>query len=144
MELANIERLLVKYENAETTLKEEEALRTYFASNKVAPHLKEYQLLFNYFKSNTDETYTKKIILNTKIITNNWRMLAASVILLLSTYSGLHIINEYNEKKQAAENLAQITNVLKLVSTSLNKGNQALKRLHVYEDSVNKIFKNNK
>jgi hypothetical protein len=144
MELANIERLLVKYENAETTLKEEDALRTYFASNKVAPHLKEYQLLFNYFKSNTDKTYTKKIILNTKIINNNWRMVAASSILLLGTYSGLHIINEYNEKKQAAENLAQITNVLKLVSTSLNKGNQALKRLHVYEDSVNKIFKNNK
>jgi hypothetical protein len=144
MELANIERLLVKYENAETTLKEEDALRTYFASNKVAPHLKEYQLLFNYFKSNTDKTYTKKIILNTKIINNNWRMVAASLILLLGTYSGLHIINEYNEKKQAAENLAQITNVLKLVSTSLNKGNQALKRLHDYEDSVNKIFKNNK
>ena len=144
MELANIERLLVKYENAEKTLKEEDALRTYFASNKVAPHLKEYQLLFNYFKSNTDKTYTKKIILNTKIINNNWRMVAASLILLLGTYSGLHIINEYNEKKQAAENLAQITNVLKLVSTSLNKGNQALKRLHVYEDSVNKIFKNNK
>ena len=134
MELANIEKLLVKYENAETTLKEEDALRTYFASNKVAPHLKEYQLLFNYFKSNTDKTYTKKIILNTKIINNNWRMVAASLILLLGTYSGLHIINEYNEKKQAAENLAQITNVLKLVSTSLNKGNQALKRLHVYED----------
>ena len=144
MELANIERLLVKYENAETTLKEEDALRTYFASNKVAPHLKEYQLLFNYFKSNTDKTYTKKIILNTKIINNNLRMVAASLILLLGTYSGLHIINEYNEKKQAAENLAQITNVLKLVSTNLNKGNQALKRLHVYEDSVNKIFKNNK
>jgi len=144
MELVNIERLLVKYENAETTLKEEDALRTYFASNKVAPHLKEYQLLFNYFKSNTDETYTKKIILNTKITNNNWRMVAASVILLLSTYSGLHIINDYNEKKQAAENLAQITNVLKLVSINLNKGNQALKKLHVYEDSVNKIFKNNK
>ena len=144
MELTNIEKLLVKYENAETTLEEENILRTYFSSNKVAPHLKEYQLIFNYFISNTDETYTKKIILNTKIINNNWRMVAASLILLLSTYSGLHIINEYNEKKQAAENLAQITNVLKLVSTNLNKGNQALKRLHVYEDSVNKIFKNNK
>ena len=106
--------------------------------------MKEYQLLFNYFKSNTDETYTKKIILNTKITNNNWRMVAASVILLLSTYSGLHIINDYNEKKQAAENLAQITNALKLVSTNLNKGNQALKKLHVYEYSVNKIFKNNK
>ena len=144
MELANIERLLVKYENAETTLKEEDALRTYFASNKVAPHLKEYQLIFNYFKSNSDETYTKKIILNTKPKNNNWRMVAASIILLFCAYSGLHKINQYNEKKQAAENLAQITNVLKIVSTHLNKGNQALKKLHVYEDSVNKIFKNNK
>ena len=34
MELANIERLLVKYENAETTLKEEDALRTYFRSEE--------------------------------------------------------------------------------------------------------------
>ena len=48
-------------------------------------------------------------------------MVAASVILLLSTYSGLNIINQYNEKKHAAENLAQITNVLKIVSTNLKK-----------------------
>ena len=144
MELTNIEKLLVKYENAETTLEEENSLRTYFSSNKVAPHLKEYQLIFNYFKSNSDETYTKKIILNTKTKNNNWRMVAASIILLFCAYSGLHKINQYNEKKQAAENLAQITNVLKIVSIHLNKGNQALKKLHVYEDSVNKIFKNNK
>ena len=97
---------------------------------------------FNYFKSNTDETYTKRIILKDKIKKSNWVMVAASVILLLSTYSGLNIINQYNEKKHAAENLAQITNVLKIVSTNLKKGNQALKKLHVYEDSVYKIFKN--
>jgi len=144
MELTNIEKLLLKYENAETTLEEENILRTYFSSNKVAPHLKEYQLIFNYFISNTDETYTKKIILNTKTKNNNWRMVAASVLLLFGAYSGLHKINQYNEKKQAAENLTQITNALKIVSSHLNKGSQALKKLHVYEDSVNKIFKNNK
>lgn len=144
MELTNIEKLLVKYENAETTLEEEDVLRTYFTSNKVAPHLREYQLIFNYYKSNADKTYTKKIILNTKIINNNWRTIVASIILLLSTYLGLHIINQYNEKKQAAKNIAQITNVLKLVSTHLKKGNQALEKLHVYEDSMNRIFKNNK
>ncbi len=141
MELTKIERLLVKYKNAETTLKEEDILRMYFTSNKVAPHLKEYQLIFNYFKSNNDETYTKKIKLNNKIKKRNWLMVAASITLLLSTYSGLTMINQYNQKKQAAENLAQITNVLKLVSTNLKKGNQALKKLHVYEDSVYKIFK---
>ena len=141
MELTKIERLLVKYENAETTLKEEDVLRTYFTSNKVAPHLKEYQLIFNYFKSNNDDTYTKKIKLNNKIKKRNWLMVAASITLLLSTYSGLTIINQYNQKKQAAENLAQITNGLKLVSTNLKKGNQALKKLQVYEDSVYKIFK---
>lgn len=141
MELTKIERLLVKYENAETTLKEEDILRMYFTSNKVAPHLKEYQLIFNYFKSNNDETYTKKIKLNNKIKKRNWLMVAASITLLLCTYSGLTMINQYNQKKQAAENLAQITNVLKLVSTNLKKGNQALKKLHVYEDSVYKIFK---
>jgi len=144
MELTKIERLLVKYENAETTLKEEDILRTYFTSNKVASHLTEYQLIFNYFKSNNDETYTEKIKLNNKIKKRNWLMVAASITFLLSTYSGLTIINQYNQKKQAAENLAQITNVLKLVSTNLKKGNQALKKLHVYEDSVYKIFKNNK
>lgn len=141
MELTKIERLLVKYKNAETTLKEEDILRMYFTSNKVAPHLKEYQLIFNYFKSNNDETYTKKIKLNNKIKKRNWLMVAASITLLLITYSGLTMINQYNQKKQAAENLAQITNVLKLVSTNLKKGNQALKKLHVYEDSVYKIFK---
>ena len=56
MELTKIEKLLVKYENAETTLEEEEVLRTYFTSNKVATHLKEYELIFNYYKRNTDET----------------------------------------------------------------------------------------
>ena len=34
----NIEKLLEKYDNGETNLKEEQQLRVYFAQDDVAPH----------------------------------------------------------------------------------------------------------
>ena len=46
MELANIEKLLEKYLNAETTIAEEKMLKNYFLNDNVAPHLIEYQALF--------------------------------------------------------------------------------------------------
>ena len=49
MELANIEKLVEKYENAETTLIEEDILREYFLSDNVAPHLEEYQMMMLHF-----------------------------------------------------------------------------------------------
>ncbi len=42
MELANIEKLVEKYLNAETTLQEERTLKNYFIGGNVAIHLQEY------------------------------------------------------------------------------------------------------
>lgn len=66
MELANIEKLLEKYLDAETTLQEEKMLQEYFTSNNVAPHLQEYSMMFGYFKESKDETFTQTIQLKPK------------------------------------------------------------------------------
>jgi hypothetical protein len=142
MELASIEKLVEKYENAETTLQEEATLKAYFLSDNVAPHLEEYQMMFTYFQISKDETYTKTIELKTKKKRNfKWLSVAASVVLLFSVYLGNEKMNEIQERKQAEQTLAEVINALKMLSGNLKKGNEAFNNLYAYEDSVNKIFK---
>ena len=50
-------------------------------------------------------------------------------------------MNEIQERKQAEQTLAEVTNALKMLSGNLKKGNEAFNNLYAYEDSVNKIFK---
>ena len=136
MELANIEKLVEKYLNAETTLQEEATLKTYFTSGDVAPHLEEYQLMFGYFAKSKDETYTKTIELTTKKRNFKWLSVAASVVLLVSVYLG----NQYVEQKKLEQQYAQVENALRMLSTNLKKGDEAFNNLYTYENTVNKIF----
>ncbi|WP_075342216.1 hypothetical protein [Tenacibaculum agarivorans] len=134
MELANIEKLLEKYLNAETTLQEEKILSDYFTTNEVPPHLEEYGMLFGYFKQNQSETYTKAIKLKPeKSKRKNFKLLsvAASLALLVSVYVGKNKYDEYQARKQFAE----VKKALELVSLHLNKGNEAL---YAVSDNFNK------
>ncbi|AZJ31578.1 MULTISPECIES: hypothetical protein [Tenacibaculum] len=152
MELANIEKLLDKYLDAETTLQEEQTLQEYFTSNNVAPHLQEYSMMFGYFKQSKDETFTKTIQLKPEKTKKNWKWLsvAASVVLLFSVFMGNEEYKKYQQRKQ----FAQIKEALQLVSVNLNKGNDALyavsnnlkkgndaiEQLGAYEETVNKVI----
>ncbi|UTD14251.1 hypothetical protein HER15_01630 [Tenacibaculum mesophilum] len=152
MELANIEKLLDKYLDAETTLQEEQTLQEYFTSNNVAPHLQEYSMMFGYFKQSKDETFTKNIQLKPEKTKKNWKWLsvAASVVLLFSVFMGNEEYKKYQQRKQ----FAQIKEALQLVSVNLNKGNDALyavsnnlkkgndaiEQLGAYEETVNKVI----
>ena len=140
MELVNIEKLVEKYLNAETSVQEEATLRDYFLSNDVAPHLEEYQLMFSYFQFSKDETYTKTIQLKpekAKRKNLKWLSVAASVVLLVSVY----ISYDQYQKNEQRKLYAQVENALKMLSTNLNKGKSAFNNLYAYEDTVNKIFK---
>ena len=119
----------------------------------MAAHLQEYTMLFSYFKQSKDETFTKTIQLKPEKTKKNWKWLsvAASVVLLFSVFIGNDQYQEYQQRKQ----FAQITQALKLVSTNLNKGNEALyavsnnlnkgnealEELNTYKTTVNKVIK---
>lgn len=49
MEYKNINNLLEKYWEGETSLQEEDTLKQYFNHSEVAPELEQYQSLFQYF-----------------------------------------------------------------------------------------------
>ena len=138
MELASIEQLLEKYLNAETTIAEEKILKQYFTSANVAPHLEEYQSLFGYFTISKAEQLTKPIQLKTQKKNWKWLSIAASVVLLVSVFTGY---NDYQEQKEAERVYAQTMGHFQFLAKNLNKGNVAFAQLQHFEDTKNKIFK---
>lgn len=137
MELNNIEKLLQKYLNAETTIAEEKTLKNYFSGNNIAPHLEEYQDLFGYFSISKNEKLTKPIQLKTKKTSWKWLSVAASIVLLISVYTGY----QNNQQRKAEKIYNETRMALGLLSENLNKGNQAIAQLQYFEDTKNKIFK---
>jgi len=137
MELANIEKLLKKYLDAETTIAEEKELKTYFSSDNVAPHLREYQAIFGYFSTNKNERFTKTIQLKSQKMNWKWLSVAASVVLLVSVYTGY----QSNQQRKAERIYTETQMAFGMLAANLNKGNEAILKLQHFEDTKNKIFK---
>ena len=140
MVLNNIEKLLEKYEDGETSLKEEHVLKNYFASDTVAPHLEMYKPMFAYFLVNQQEQFTKDVPLKTKRTFNyKWLSVAAVAVLMVGFYFNQPIVSSYenyaygtyNEPQEA---LDEITKSLAMISSSFNKGTSAVG----YLNEVNK------
>lgn len=143
MESTNIKTLLKKYEDARTTLEEEAFLRAYFTSENSVPNLGEYQMMFAYFKSSKEDTYSKSVENTTHSKRKHkWFSIAATVLIFLCLYFVGEKLNQLEQEKEARKTLAQVTEGLKMVSASLKKGNQAFSMLYVYEESINKISNN--
>jgi hypothetical protein len=137
MELANIEKLLEKYLNAETTIAEEKELKNYFSKGNVAPHLEEYETLFGYFSTSKNERFTKTIQLKTKRVNWKWLSVAASIVLLVSVYTGY----QKNQERKAEKVMADTQMALGMLSVNLNKGTAAVAHLQQFETTKDKVFK---
>lgn len=141
MELVNIEKLVEKYFEGETSLKEEAELRQYFTTHQVPVHLEAYQDLFGYFEQKQKELYTKPIVVSKKTkVPYKWLSVAASVALLISIFT----IKPFNNEPSKEELLAQYQTAqqaLDLIAISLNKGNYAMVQLQNFDKTKDIIFK---
>ncbi len=144
MELSNIEKLVEKYENAETSLQEEQVLKAFFQQDAVPAHLLEYKTMFNYFDQSSTERYTKSIQLKPKRSNWKWLSIAATVALLVSIYTinSPGTLNE-SERQEAQLAFQETQKAFQLISQNLNKGNTvALAGLQEFGKAQNKVFKN--
>ena len=137
MELVNIEKLLEKYLDAETSIAEENELKTYFSGDDVAPHLEEYRIMFGYFSASKNEKFTKTIQLKRKKQNWKWLYVAASAVLLVSVYTGY----QKNQQEKAEKIYRETQFAFNMLSANLNKGTEAISELQEFETTTNKIFK---
>ncbi|MEH6535675.1 MAG: hypothetical protein V7719_04735 [Psychroserpens sp.] len=163
MVLNSIEKLLEKYDNGETTLKEEQQLKTYFAQDDIAPHLESYKTMFQYFNNTKQELYTKDVPLKTrKSYIYQWISVAAVAVLMLGILipniigggpSSLEDLSTeqqmaFNQTKEVFDIIGTQFNTgqnqmgaLSLTSSNFEKGADQVKYINEFSETSNKFFK---
>lgn len=147
MELNKIETLLDKYFEGNTSIDEENTLKSYFSQDNIPSHLQDYKAMFNYFAQNKEVTSNKPI--QVKPNKKAWRvnLLVASVAVILLFTVLVVDFKPNSEKltkteiKEAQKALEDTKKAFQLISKNLNKGNNAIAYLNKFESTKNKIFK---
>ncbi|MCV9928984.1 hypothetical protein OIU83_15065 [Flavobacterium sp. LS1R49] len=154
MESDRIEIILEKYFQGETTIAEENELKSYFSSSNVAQHLEQYKPVFGYFSQAKEHRLTQEIPLQTKKRNVAWLSIAASAALLLGIGSYFYF-NNTNKTPVVAQSdlgtydnpeeaLAATQKALAMVSHNVNTGIESVQYIKEYQQSKNLIFKQNK
>lgn len=130
MVLNNIEKLLEKYENGETSLSEEQQLKHYFKQETVAPHLEMYKPMFTYFTVNQQEQFTKDLPLKTKNKFNyKWLSVAAVAVLMFGFYLNTSFGRETYTQQEQDIAFNQFKSSMQMISKNFNKGTSQMSYL---------------
>ncbi|MGB5371753.1 MAG: hypothetical protein WBN18_15095 [Flavobacteriaceae bacterium] len=143
MESDKIEKLLEKYFEATTTVAEEARLKAYFAQDTVAPHLKQYASMFQFFAQAKEEEFTKQLPIPRPVwhrqAVYKWISVAAVAVLLFGVYFG----KEYQDRKEAEFAYYETKKALDLFAQNFNKGTEKVAYLKQFEKTKQKIYNEN-
>ncbi len=146
MEYNNIESLLEKYFDGETSIEQEKQLTNYFSSDNVAQNLLQYKPMFKYFNEEKQVDFDRKIVLKSK---NNftWLSMAASVVII----AGIGAFYLFNNKQANPEEglgtyscpeiaFVETQKALQMLSSNVNVGINSVAYINEFQNTKNKIF----
>jgi len=143
MELDNIEKILEKYFEANTTAAEEKSLREYFSQEEVAPQLEQYKPIFAYFSKAKQERFTKQVPLKPRKNYYKWLSIAAVAVVAFGIYFGNAYQERQIEKEQALYAYNETKKALSLLAENFGKGTEKVAYLNEFEETKQKIYKHN-
>jgi hypothetical protein len=162
MDFNNIEELLQKYWNCETTLEEEKLLHEYFRGSNIPDQVKETAVLFQYFeahkkKSLNDVAFDHSVLRKVsapqksklvKLVYNSMRIAAGLIVVFLATWfireevrktTPQEVVDTYDDPKIAFE---ETKKALLMISKSFGTAEQQAKKINLFNEAQEEIQRN--
>jgi hypothetical protein len=165
MDSKKIEDLLNKYWNCETSLEEEEQLRTYFRWNEVPQQFQEAASLFQYFEASKkkslddksfDEAFMGKVTKPEKssvirLVYNSMRIAAGIGVLVMAVWfvrkelrtapGDEAVVDTYEDPKMAFE---ETKKALMMISKSFGQAERQTQKIKIFNDAQQEIQRDKK
>ncbi|EKT4550304.1 conserved hypothetical protein [Flavobacterium psychrophilum] len=149
MEFNKIEILIEKYFQGETSIADENDLRSYFLSQDIAPHLQRYKAMFRYFAQTKKQEFAQETLQIAKKRKVMWRSVAASIVFLfgLATFFMINTNKPVNKQHELGtyENpeiaFKETQKALALLSSNVNLGIESVRYVQEYETTKKRVFK---
>jgi hypothetical protein len=161
MDSDKIEALLNKYWSCETSLEEEEQLRSYFRGKQIPEQLKETAALFRYFeerkkKSLNDASFDTQVLEKVKspkqgkvvrLAYNAMRIAAGVAVLVIATWFVRNEIRQttpqqqvdtYDDPKLAFE---ETKKALMMISKSFGNAEEKAKKINMFNEAQEQVQK---
>lgn len=160
MDSKKIEELLNKYWNCETSLEEEQQLRTYFKGNEIPSQLRDAAPLFRYFetskkKSLDDHSFDQTIVGKVnksgrgaviRMVYNSMRIAAGIGVLVLAIWfvrkevredtDSTAVIDTYEDPKMAFE---ETKKALMMISKSFGQAEKETQKIRIFHQAQKEV-----